>query len=738
MAVDESVSAAELAAEVAVTGEDWDAKADALEQRAAAAQRAVEDVLQGQHPALAEAFTSSKNAQEEVRRLQGEVLAAVAEASSPESFQGVETVYLSERNRIVAHLEDLQASVEKLTKLQGLEAALNGIDEALEVGKLEEAGEAVAGAKKGFEEFVKEDEEFAASKTCTALRVLVRRKMAQVQAAAHDILENSLVVRDEKVEIHAFKGRFHIANALGTLEHLGMLSNYLKSTLGPALQSCILRPLAKHPNYKVHWSNGELQHSFEIRLPISSSSPHDDDDDEDEEDDLVVEKTLEHVLEAFRFINSHIIGENAGWMNVLEDVVWVDGEDGLGIALVDILKASMPEDPDALSRFQSLAESAKDLEDFLVEMGLVSEKNTVLKAFLGDLSGKHVEKRREHYLKYVRDLIVNDYRSNESATKEDLSSELAPLLKAFQQISEEEEGIGIPEMRVTLCAKETIRLAYRAFEEISKMPDDAGARVFETGRDCFDLFRIVVPIVHKDVLLSKQDSEMALLFHNDLLLMAQHLLIMGFIFRSRLPRKIERSFLTVDMVPQFRKLAAEFLGKQVDLQSDRIIQKVLRLDDGGRQVVMQFAQCLKICSGELKKLSLSWSCILGRATCVNAVGKVMDVVIKATVELLTKEIAEKRRALEGTIMSPHDITALRDALQNFKSSVESQLKMISPKSIQISDFVPAALLLSQISPVLEPYMTLHILKDNIEGGNLSKLSESQRQGIAMLLFPNEK
>jgi hypothetical protein len=75
---------------------------------------------------------------------------------------------------------------------------------------------------------------------------------------------------------------------------------------------------------------------------------------------------------------------------------------------------------------------------------------------------------------------------------------------------------------------------------------------YDTARDLFDLYRAVYSAQFVSNL--ARVDHLAMLFHNDCMYIAHHLLTLGHQYRSRLPPPLNKTSTFVDLVPAFRKV----------------------------------------------------------------------------------------------------------------------------------------------------------------------------------------
>mmetsp|Transcript_9982 Transcript_9982/g.17716 ORF Transcript_9982/g.17716 Transcript_9982/m.17716 type:complete len:812 (+) Transcript_9982:133-2568(+) len=754
--------------------EHWERFVEALDTRANATKKAVQNVLVGHHPEFADTFSCSQEVGAQVGKLREDLRQAMDEASSEESFQGAGVLFLEEKNRIRGQLQRLSGLIETLEEMQAVQASLDLVDNAVDAGSLADAGSGLRSAEDSLDSMVRGGGNFVDSKVSRAVRVLVRRKKAKLQAAAEALVRASLRITERTISVSSVRGAFKIQEAFAALDALGTLRALARKEIGGPLLQLVLRPIVADGT--LNSTTSQTDRSIEIFFAKSTqteearaASPRSHDME------LRLERVFEHVLETLRFIDANVFGGNVEWMALLSDSVWgqadPDGPGGLAALLRETLVNALPEDPSLLASYQGLALSAKELEDVLDEMGLAGNGQRPLLAYLNDLHGYLAKKRRSYYLEKARTYMLEEYSTAERSLDEEPESELFELLERLSETGDQGPGVfRVPDMKVTQCAKSVLRLCYQCLEEAVRTGGSSETEegtslssvLVHTCRDMIELFRILVPARHKRALSDSSNGRLALLLHNDCIFISCHLVVIGFVYRHRLPGKMHEAFLTVDLVPSLRELSATQLNTQLRLQSERLVRE--NFTDSApsspssplsssnpakgklQTPVDTIAERLEACQRGIQELASEFDEILEVDLAAQSLASVVNSVVEGFLSFVGSNLASSRAAAaraspdSDLTLSSNEISSLRESLQSFKDVVSGEVlqRLRHQKDRNEIDHVcPGILVLTQISACLERFLSIHIFQDKVKAGALAALNSRQVRGLTTFLFPSD-
>lgn len=133
----------------------------------------------------------------------------------------------------------------------------------------------------------------------------------------------------------------------------------------------------------------------------------------------------------------------------------------------------------------------------------------------------------------------------------------------------------VPNYRISTCAHDVVELAHQTLIEGCTSESKCAHLLFQTSRDLLFLFRAVVPTLYESDIAN--DARTCMLYHNDCLYVAYHMLTIGHQYKHRLPAPLNRTGTMVDMVPAFREAGEKALITFAMTQTDEISAGVASL-----------------------------------------------------------------------------------------------------------------------------------------------------------------
>jgi len=89
----------------------------------------------------------------------------------------------------------------------------------------------------------------------------------------------------------------------------------------------------------------------------------------------------------------------------------------------------------------------------------------------------------------------------------------------------------MPNYRVSVVARDVVEMAHETLAEACTAEPTSAKLLFQTSRDLLFLFRAVVPTLYADDIAN--DARASMLFHNDCLYIAHHMLTIGYLYKQR-------------------------------------------------------------------------------------------------------------------------------------------------------------------------------------------------------------
>lgn len=171
---------------------------------------------------------------------------------------------------------------------------------------------------------------------------------------------------------------------------------------------------------------------------------------------------------------------------------------------------------------------------------------------LNDFDRLYSKKRRQHILTNARDLMSGGYHDSVKVTgatercnldasidfsKKGPSEKPAKAAGSNSAGLSEEENSGnggrfhMPDYRISTCAHEIMELAHQTLIEACAGEAKCANVLFQTSRDILFLFKAVIPTLNEDDITN--DARTCMLYHNDCLYIAHHMITIGHQYKQR-------------------------------------------------------------------------------------------------------------------------------------------------------------------------------------------------------------
>lgn len=200
----------------------------------------------------------------------------------------------------------------------------------------------------------------------------------------------------------------------------------------------------------------------------------------------------------------------------------------------------------------------------------------------------YATKRRQTILSQGRDLLRRGYNDSVKITgateRCNLDASVGSSKKSkgggSSAVSADSDDVEsgafhVPNYRVSAAAHDVVELAHQTLLEACAAEPTCARLLFQTSRDVLFLFRAVVPTLYASDIAN--DARAAMLFHNDCLYVAHHMLTIGHQYKPRLPAPLSRIATMVDMVPAFRDASEKALVTFARAQADELAAGVAAL-----------------------------------------------------------------------------------------------------------------------------------------------------------------
>ena len=349
-----------------------------------------------------------------------------------------------------------------------------------------------------------------------------------------------------------------------------------------------------------------------------------------------------------------------------------------------------------------------------------------LTSYVSKLQVHYVKKRRAVLLSCARDALTDHSNRLDTAT---VGAEHANVDGSE---SKQSDFFSLPAMKITTGAKRVIELAHEAFDEATRSAPDVAYVLYQTSRDIVALLRILTPsdLQGGSGNLSARASS---LFHNDCIYAAHELCTMAHTYRNSLPADVASRAVTVDMVPSFRVLAKNTLLAQISIEEASIISvlKAKRIK-GTDDEVAQIDGALNSTVLHIERLLGIWHDVLPREG-------VLGPAIIRLLDTAMREICSKVSSISSIDRSK--VRTLRRFLVEFKSSaVDIVNRASAPRgcsselgSASRADFAELSRF-DELCMLLEPHVSLSIITDMCNAGDIKSIEPDQLLGLSRALF----
>ncbi|CAI5714701.1 unnamed protein product [Peronospora destructor] len=443
-----------------------------------------------------------------------------------------------------------------------------------------------------------------------------------------------------------------------------------------------------------------------------------------------VQDKCANVVKVLQFVHVELFASTPKLMNQLEDFMWkIPGN--LEAQFMNLLQEKIPHDATALDACREvLMTTVASLENALVAIGFSGCSNSQLQGFVNRLSELHAKKRRQTILSGGRDLMRQGYhdsvkitgasekcclnaftasgRKGTSGEKKVLGIDDTPDKSSSDDV--ESSCFQVPNYRVTVCAHEVVELVHQTLVEACTSGETNANLLFQTARDLFFLFRTVVPTLYDDDIAN--DPRTCMLYHNDCLYITYHMLVLGHIYKDRLPSPLNQTATMVDMVPSFREVGEQALTSFASAQMEETVSGIKHLpslgaldSEYGSERVEKF---LKSALYKLNGMSSSWHEGLPLAVYNKIMSRMLEPLIKNFVD----GVLTQTKISENSGAHLHHLLSLL---------LESETLFASPT--QAAKFVPSMGRLSKLTAILmDPLATV---RGKFKSGSLDAFSSKE-------------
>ncbi|KAL3671363.1 hypothetical protein V7S43_003291 [Phytophthora oleae] len=684
--------------------------------------------------------------QEKMRRLNVALLDAVDRLQLDDSGEMAPEAQLllsfTQRERLKKQVQQSKTMLTLIEQLTEMDRLLGDVDEAIDQQRFAAAAEGVAEVERLVHELAEAEKGEGGN---VDDRKIVRVVKLQLLSKKNHLLNQltryfacTAVWKDNALKVAASFGENEFKSADLSLEErrsdfwkacevLDILTPKLKD-IAKAVSQYLIKPLLQMPQATLKSTRDDSGVVLKIMAQNMSVSA----------DNGVagVQEKCANVVSVLQFVHTELFCGNAELMNQLGDFLWkIPGN--LEAQLMNLLQDRIPQDAAALEAYrEGLMTAVTNLENTLVAIGFSACSNSQLRGFVEQLSQLHTKKRRQVILSNGRDLMRQGYHdsvkiagaaekcslnsSGESSKKGKSggpSSSASPISSSNDDT--ESSCFRVPDYRITVCAHEVVELAHQTLVEACTSGGSRATLLFQTARDLFFLFHTIVPTLYEDDI--GNDPRTCMLYHNDCLYITYHMMVIGHLYKHRLPAPLNQTATMVDMVPSFRDAGELALTSYTAKQMEEVVSGMKALPSlGAIESEYDMERVESFLKGALYKLNgmrSSWYEGLPLAV----YNKVMSRMLEPLVKNVVDGVLTQTKISENTGAHLHHLLSVL---------VESESLFASPA--QATKHVPSMARLSRLAAILmDPLATVH---DKFSSGNLDAFSSKELAVLVRSLF----
>ncbi|KAE8985709.1 hypothetical protein PR003_g23087 [Phytophthora rubi] len=687
--------------------------------------------------------------QEKMRRLNVALLDAVDRLQLDESGEMAPEAQLllsfTQRERLKKQVQQSKTMLTLIEQLTEMDRLLGDVDEAIDQQRFVAASENVAEVERLVHELAEAEQgEGGNVEDRKIIRVVKLQLMSKKNRLLNQLARYfacTAVWKDGALKVttgyseNAF-GMMHVSmeerrsDFWKACEVLDILTPKLKE-IAKTISLHLIKPMLQMPRSSMQ----QMRDDSGVTLKIVAQDVNADTSSAESE----VECKCANVVSVLQFVHAELFAGNAELMNQLGDFMWkIPGN--LEAQLMNLLQDKIPQDAAALDAYRDvLVTAVTNLENTLVAVGFSACSNSQLRGFVDQLNQLHSKKRRQVILSHGRDLMRQGYHDSVKITGATEKCSLnatggtnkkgksggkggagaSSSLVGSSADDLESSCFQVPDYRVTVCAHEVVELAHQTLVEACTGDAMSAKLLFQTSRDLFFLFRTIVPTLYEDDI--ADDPRACMLYHNDCLYITYHMLIIGHLYKRRLPAPLSQTATMIDMVPSFRDGGERVLTSYTTAQLDEVASGMKTLPSLGSldsEYDMELVESfLKSALYKLNGMSSSWQEGLPKAV----YNKVMSRMLEPLVKNVVDGILSQTKISENTGAHLHRLLSLL---------LESEALFTSPA--QAAKHVPSIGRLSKLTTILmDPLATV---RDKFNSGSLGVFSPKELAVLIRSLF----
>jgi len=186
----------------------------------------------------------------------------------------------------------------------------------------------------------------------------------------------------------------------------------------------------------------------------------------------------------------------------------------------------------------------------------------------------------------------------------------------------DDNSFKLPTCHITVQTQTIVEIAYQKMNEAVESDELNAIEAFYNVRDLFVLFRAISIVYHQDSI--EFIPNRAMLFYNDCIYIAHHLLTLGHHYQNKLRPPLDSTVTFIDMVPIYRQLGQMYFKKQLRRQRDIILNDLKQINGfenlSDDNKLENTEEAIRNILHHLDYLSKNWKIILANEVYLQAIG----------------------------------------------------------------------------------------------------------------------
>ncbi|ORX68450.1 Zw10-domain-containing protein [Anaeromyces robustus] len=341
---------------------------------------------------------------------------------------------------------------------------------------------------------------------------------------------------------------------------------------------------------------------------------------------------MEKVIKFLELLKKSIYVESehrySGFIKIAQKILWPE----VWKILKKQFETVIPDHFDDLNKFSEIHDKLLSYENQLSDLEMMPSNINDISNFLKNIKYHYFKKNKNEFLQMVRDVLQSNDQ-NTVEVKDELErggfNIFGDKKIKFNNIKENKEksemddnSFKLPTCHITIQTQTIVEIAYQKMNEAVESDELNAIEAIYNVRDLFVLFRAISTLYHQDSI--EFIPNRAMLFYNDCIYIAHHLLTLGHHYQSKLRPPLDSTVTFIDMVPTYRQLGQMYFKKQLRRQRDIILNDLKQIngfenlsDDNKLENTERIFRNILY---QLDYLSKNWKIILANEVYLQAIG----------------------------------------------------------------------------------------------------------------------